>query len=270
MWDGREASLQSQAVDAALIHFQAAAPPTPAQVDQIVAFETGLYSAQYSSTEAGLLTDFGARGGPEALSQQPFFVGINDPLGGDPTGAPFDPDAMTLYLAWESQELSAANDAIARGEQLFSGRPIAITGVAGLNDTLGQATVNGFCTTCHDTPNVGNHSVKLPLNIGVVAPSATGLNTTGLPVFMIRCDAGPLTGQTFQVTDPGKALISGQCADIGKTKGPILRNLAARAPYFHNGTAPDLQHVVDFYDTRFGIGLTDQDKGDLVAFLKSL
>ena len=48
--------------------------------------------------------------------------------------------------------------------------------------------VNGTCTTCHDTPNVGNHSVKLPINIGVVAPNATGLDTSGLPVFTLRCD----------------------------------------------------------------------------------
>jgi cytochrome c peroxidase len=130
--------------------------------------------------------------------------------------------------------------------------------------------VNGFCTTCHNTPNVGNHSVPLPINIGVVAPSAVGLDTTGLPVFEIRCDSGALAGQTFQVTDPGKALISGRCADVGKTKGPILRDLAARAPYFHNGAAPDLRHVVDFYDTRFGIGFTDSEKSDLIAFLKSL
>jgi cytochrome c peroxidase len=52
--------------------------------------------------------------------------------------------------------------------------------------------------------------------------------------------------------------------------GPILRNLAARAPYFHNGAAPDLRHVLDFYDARFGIGFTDSAKSDLIAFLKSL
>ncbi|HEY0478559.1 MAG TPA: hypothetical protein VGD37_13635 [Kofleriaceae bacterium] len=43
-----------------------------------------------------------------------------------------------------------------------------------------------------------------------------------------------------------------------------------RAPYFHNGFAADLDAVVDFYETRFHIGLTQQDKADLVAFLPSL
>jgi cytochrome c peroxidase len=72
------------------------------------------------------------------------------------------------------------------------------------------------------------------------------------------------------VTDPGRALITGQYADIGKLKGPILRGLAARAPYFHNGSAGTLQDLVEFYDQRFSIGFTDQQKADLVAFLNSL
>jgi cytochrome c peroxidase len=41
-------------------------------------------------------------------------------------------------------------------------------------------------------------------------------------------------------------------------------------PYFHNGFAADLDAVVDFYDTRFHIGFTKQEKSDLVAFLRSL
>ena len=53
-------------------------------------------------------------------------------------------------------------------------------------------------------------------------------------------------------------------------KGPILRGLAARAPYFHNGSAATLMDAVNFYDKRFGIGFTDQQKQDLVNFLNTL
>ncbi len=42
----------------------------------------------------------GAKGGPAALSRQPFFIGINDPVGLNPTGAAFDPKAFTLFDAW--------------------------------------------------------------------------------------------------------------------------------------------------------------------------
>jgi cytochrome c peroxidase len=72
------------------------------------------------------------------------------------------------------------------------------------------------------------------------------------------------------VTDQGRGLISGKFKDIGKTKGPNLRGLATRAPYFHNGSAKDLNAVVAFYDQRFHIGFTDQEKSDLVAFLNAL
>ena len=53
-------------------------------------------------------------------------------------------------------------------------------------------------------------------------------------------------------------------------KGPILRGLAARAPYFHNGSAATLSDVVEFYETRFQIGLTPREKADLIAFLRAL
>ena len=286
MWDGREPSLASQMNDAVLTHLQAAAAPGTSQVAQAVAFEQGLYSAQAVDASAGGLTANGAAGGPFALAAQNFYFGINDVLGGDPTGAAFNPDAMTLYSAWanatqpsptpgpgpgpKAQASAAAQASIARGETLFDEKPINITGVAGLNDKLGLPSIPGTCTTCHDAPNVGDHSVKLPIDIGVAAPNATGLDTTGLPLFTLRCDAGPLAGQVFTITDPGRALISGQCADIGKMKGPILRGLAARAPYFHNGSAATLGNVVDFYNSRFGIGLTDQEKSDLAAFLNTL
>ena len=96
------------------------------------------------------------------------------------------------------------------------------------------------------------------------------LDISGLPIFTLWCTSGPLAGKTFQVTDVGRAMISGKCADIGKVKGPVLRGLAARAPYFHNGSAATLSDVVEFYDQRFGIGLTAQQKADLVAFLNAL
>jgi cytochrome c peroxidase len=71
-------------------------------------------------------------------------------------------------------------------------------------------------------------------------------------------------------SDPGKSLISGLCTDINRVKGPILRGLPARAPYFHNGSAASLEEVVNFYNLRFQMNLTDQQKADLIAFLRSL
>jgi cytochrome c peroxidase len=277
MWDGREPDLAHQSVDATLGHAQADSPPSADQQAAIVAFETGLFTAQDFDDQAHVLHADGATGGPIALSLQKFFTGINDPLGKNPTGAAFDPNIFDLYRPWlglrgRSDETSY-RQSIARGEEVFNTTPITITGVVGLNDLPGLSTVVGVCGTCHDAPNVGNHSVKLPLNIGIADAGANkppALDIDGLPVFTLQCNLGPLAGQTFTVTDPGRALISGNCADIGKVKGPILRGLAARAPYFHNGSAATLLDVVNFYDQRFKIGFTQQQKQDLVNFLNSL
>jgi cytochrome c peroxidase len=194
---------------------------------------------------------------------------VNDPVGLNPKGTPFDPNIFDLYLLPASDHLRS----IYRGEQIFNGTHINITGVSGLNDALNQPSIPGFCGTCHDTPNVGDHSVKASLNIGIAnagANSPPALDISGLPVFTLKCTRGPLSGQVFVVTDPGRAMITGNFADIGKVKGPILRGLAARAPYFHNGSAATLLDVVNFYDQRFGIGFTETQKEDLVNFLNAL
>jgi cytochrome c peroxidase len=141
--------------------------------------------------------------------------------------------------------------------------------VAGLNGVTFASGVKvpdaftGSCTTCHDSPNIGNHSVKAPLDIGLTSPAQAAY----LPVYTLR---NLSTQETVRTTDPGRAMITGKWADVSKFKGPILRALAARAPYFHNGSAATLEEVVEFYDTRFKIGLSAQEKQDLVAFLRAL
>lgn len=276
MWDGRESTptttvlqdLAKQADDATMGHAQASLHLTPQEAQDIVAFEMGLFTAQGLDNDAGRLNVDGALGGAVALSQQPFFIGINDPVGLNPAGTPFDPNAFTVFNAWAVA--SGPRTAIARGQQIFNRKPIVITGVAGLNNqtfsngvTIPDSFV-GTCTTCHDAPNAGDHSVKAPLNIGLTDAAR---RTADMPLYTLRRLS---TGDTVQTTDPGRAMISGKWADVGKFKGPILRALAARAPYFHNGFASTLDAVVSFYETRFHIGLTDQEKTDLAAFLRAL
>jgi cytochrome c peroxidase len=277
MWDGRESlagktlqeDLADQANGATLGHAQASAAPSGSDVQKIVDFEFRNFTAQGSDTAAGYLAAQNANGGPTPLSGQNFYVGINDPL-----AAGFSSSAFTIYSNWESLSSSstdpstAARLSVARGQKLFNTLPITISGVAGLNDRPGvPKSFTGTCTTCHNTPNVGNHSTALPINIGITDyPALPALDISGLPVYTIHCGGG----KNIKTTDPGRALITGKCADIGKTKGPILRGLASRAPYFHNGSAATLMDVVNFYVQRFSLNLTDQQKDDLVAFLRSL
>jgi len=299
MWDGREvvpgatvaSELLTQASDATVAHAQGK-PLSAAQRASIVAFETSLATAQIYDDRAQWLNADGAKGGPDAILAQPFYLGINDNFGDSKTGAAFNPVVFTVFDAWrqaggpggrygdddrddrgghdrghDGGRTDEARRAIARGQALFNTRPIAITGVSGINDEAAfgkPATLMGTCTSCHDTPNGGNHSVVAPLNIGLVDASR---RTPDMPLYTLRNKS---TGEIVKVTDPGRAMIDGKWSHIGRFKGPMLRDLAPRAPYFHNGFAADLDAVVEFYDTRFNIKFTAREKSDLVAFLRSL
>ena len=312
MWDGRETlqplttqagfqsllpllfDLADQANGATTGHAQGASiAGTPAQAD-IVAFEQNLYTAQTVLLQPrqgrfAVLDADGAHGGPEYLRDTvapAFAIGVNDPLKPGFTNASFD-----LFAAWEPTspqygELQPSEQAVGRGEAIFNHTTFVIHDVPGLNSVPGDPLYNpndplagqdivGGCGVCHNSPNVGNHSTALAINIG--ATMAQPFNNDGspnqlldlanLPVYTLQ---NPVTGAVVQVTDPGRALITGKWTDIGKTKGPILRGLAGRAPYLHNGSAKDLMTVVEFYNERFAIGLTPEQMSDLVAFLNAL
>lgn len=89
-----------------MIHAQGVMPGlTAAQQQAIVDFEMGLNSAQSFDFLAGDLTSDGATGGPQALSQQGFFIGTNDPVGLDPTNpVPFNfsTQIFNLFSVWEN------------------------------------------------------------------------------------------------------------------------------------------------------------------------
>jgi cytochrome c peroxidase len=299
--------LAHQSVDATVIHAQGdGTRPTLAEQQQIVDFETKLFTAQLFDNRAGLLNVAGAQGGPTPLSKQPFFITINSSVhfllpafeqpGGlvTPGDGQFTSNIFGLYDKWGQNGggvdagYLAARQSIARGEQLFNTLQIPITGVAGINDDVaagglvvgGIPSLTGTCGTCHDTPNVGNHSFPTPLNIGTgdTSPANSqvnlgGLNVSYLPeITVCQKDAttGLPTSNCKTTTDLGQALIDGRFDHVGKIKGPILRGLGGRAPYFHNGSAATLLDAVNFYNTRFNLNLSQQDKDDLVAFLKTL
>jgi hypothetical protein len=304
MWDGRETlekgsptalhfDLADQSNSATQGHAQDPSPIDQATRDQIVAYEIGNYTAQVFDHAAGELHAAGAQGGPEFLSREPFIFGVNDPLGCDANGANctgsnphFNPIVFTEYDAWTNRHGGGRNEArrsVARGQTLFNTLPIPIQGVSGINDDFHVVKVMGTCTTCHDTPHAGDHSVPAPLNIGVADPPVStadggdgvhnqfGLAVGDMPVYTLRnTTTGIHQGEIKVVTDPGRALITGKWKDVGRFKGPILRGLAGRGPYFHNGAAATLQDAINFYDTRFGLGLTEEQKADLVAFLRTL
>ena len=86
-------------------------------------------------------------------------------------------------------------------------------------------------------------------------------------------------------TDLGLGKITHNASDNGKFKTPTLRNIEFSAPYMHDGRFSTLEEVVEHYNSggeysstvdplmkKLGVGLqlTNQEKQDLVAFLKTL
>jgi hypothetical protein len=292
--------LAHQSVDATVNHAQGdGTRPTPTEQQQIVDFEMALTTAQAFGSRTGLLHEHGGNGGPVPLSTQPFFISVNSsvhfllPQFEQPGGlmaegdGQFTPAIFNPFDAWTGLPHAEPRAAVARGQAIFNSRPINITGVAGINDDVsarglaagGIPSLTGTCGTCHDTPNVGNHSFPTPLNIGTGDPDVAnaavnlgGLDINYLPsitVCKLDSTGGP-TNNCKTTTDLGQGLIDGNFDHVGKIKGPILRGLSARAPYFHNGSARTLLDAVRFYETRFGLSLSSQDESDLVAFLSSL
>jgi cytochrome c peroxidase len=253
-WKTIQTDLLTQANDATIGHAQATMGLVPAQA-------------------AKELTAQGAQGGPAKIAQQEFYFGENDVLSGDyRTHAAFTTKVFDEYDAWSTVTGNSRTDearrAVARGQELFNSKPINITGVKGINDDFGLPLLVGSCTTCHDTPHGGNHSIPAPLDIGLTGDHPEALaRTADLPLYTFSRTSD---GAIFETTDPGRGLITGKFKDLGRFKGPVLRGVASRAPYFHNGSAATLEDAVDFYDKRFTIGLTAHERADMVSFLQTL
>ena len=295
-----QSDLAHQSLDATVLHAQGnGTRPTAAEQQEIVNFEMALFTAQSYGFLTGPLNSAGANGGPMPLVTLPFFITINSSVhallpngpeqpGGlvTPGDGKFTPAIFNLYSAWSGLASYDFRASVARGEAIFNSRPITITGVAGINDDVsegglvagGLPSLIGTCGTCHDTPSVGNHSFPTPLNIGTGDPGTTnaqanmgGLDIGYLPrITVCQLVSGHPGNNCKTTSDLGQALIDGQFAHVGKIKGPILRGLSARAPYFHNGSAQSLLDAVHFYENRFGLVLSRQDEIDLVNFLSML
>ncbi|MBH0191239.1 MAG: ATP-grasp domain-containing protein [Nitrospira sp.] len=81
--------------------------------------------------------------------------------------------------------------------------------------------------------------------------------------------------------DLGRYLVTGNAEEIGAFKTPTLREIARSAPYMHDGRFKTLAEVVDFYNKGgvknphqdnliIPLDLTDQEKRDVVEFLRTL
>jgi cytochrome c peroxidase len=257
MADGRELSLRTQATSAILIHEQAEGPPTDAQLRQIVDFETRVYAAQSADIRGGLLDE---KDGPLVLGPKNLVSGKARNL-----SAESQSPVLRSFDSWRKRagegDLGLQREfraSVARGSDVFFTRRFRLES---------GKTAMGTCATCHAS------GMTRWMDISTTnRPEAQSL--PDLPLFRITCDdtapPHPLLGRVIYTQDPGRALISGKCADVGSIAIQQLRGLSARAPYFSNGSARDLREVVEFYERRFHTEYTEEEKQDLVNFLRVL
>jgi cytochrome c peroxidase len=238
MWDGRvtgasfQAALTTQANGATQGHAQRPLPLDQTTLDQIVKFEMGLFTAQIFDRKVGPLDINGGHGDAEDLAAQPIVAARWDLFDAYQNSA--DPKYQAIY----------------RGQELFN--------------TRRPSDGKGPCQGCHSQSNVGTNVKGVFFNIGT---SAGARRAADQPLYTLTEIS---TGNVVQTTDPGRALITGKFADVGRFKAPSLRGLGARAPYFHGGSAPTLADVVAFYSEALAFAFTDDEAADLQAFLAAL
>lgn len=159
-------------------------------------------------------------------------------------GSP-DVTPSRISMAIASHERTLFSDRAPLDRSSAQIEPLTVQEQAGLD-----LFVSLQCNTCHDGPLLTDH---LYHNIGVRP----------------------------QLEDTGRDIVTSNPDDTGRFKTPTLRNVELHAPYMHNGRFATLEEVVEFYD-RGGdfdapnvdhgiirpLNLTEQEKADLVAFMK--
>jgi hypothetical protein len=283
MADARAVTLKIQAQSAAHDHLQVAQPLSKQQLERIRSFELQLYAAQSWSNTGGPLNE---AGGPSGLGPQNMAAGRDGVLGNNTTNFVFPMEDKWRGLPAGRDEKEQARNtfraSVQRGHDVFFYRTFWISDAMHIN-TVGLGNpIKRTCATCHGMHMTGMDTANGWMDLGTTnhpwalepAESPWAAELPEMPLFKLTCrddlPPHPFLGRVIYTQDPGRALISGKCEDIGAIVIQQFRGLAARAPYFVNGSAATLRDLVDFYDRRFNIRYTEQEKIDLVNFLSVL
>ena len=272
MADARAASLSVQAQSAYHDHQGGRGPLPRAQLERILAFENQVFVAQAWDARGGSLIEPNgpAALGPANVARHEVHV-LNGPK--TPGFHFFD---MWLQRSGAPDPQAEFRASVARGNDIFLNRRFWVKDVAHIN-SIGLANpAKRTCAVCHNAQTSGMDLAPGWVDLGTTnfptwTESPVWSESSDLPVFKLTCRADapphPFLGRQIYTSDPGRALVTGHCADIGAITMGQFRGLAARAPYFANGSAKDLRELVDYYDRRFDMRLSGQEKQDLINFL---
>ncbi len=278
--DRRVWTLEEQARDALRSHLQYQGEPSDELIAELVSFEKSIYSAQRLDRSGNDLAS-GVHGGPVALWEAE--AGVLNSASRLPMWDEFDSWLEDLVAVETGQvSVSFANLkpaqqefrlSVARGVRIFRERTFLVKDNAGITDMGFGNPVRNDCNFCHNMTKSGMD----------VAPGQVDLGTTNepyadaaphLPLFKLTCKAGfkphAHLGREVYTSDPGLALTTGRCKDIGKITIQNMRGLAARSPYFVNGSANDIEELVDYYERRYRMELSEQERMDVINLMSVL
>lgn len=250
-WDGRAADLEEQAIQPMLNPIEMGMPDNEA-VLRVVRSDTG-YSEQFQAVFGVTAAAIGIRHVANAIASYERTL-----IAGD---SPFD----HYYF---NNDQAAISQAAKRGLSVFFNR--------------------AACASCHTLDrdytlltdqrfhNIGVGYRRLERLLQPLEKGSETINKSQLEA-----------GAGEHSIELGRFVITGNYQDIGAFKTPTLRNIAKTAPYMHDGSLQTLAQVVDYYDSggaidghrpqsRFidarirPLGLTEQQKSDLIAFMETL
>lgn len=242
-WDGREPTLEAQAVQPLINPIEHGFVDHPAVVARIRSLKDyGPYFQKAFGDEAVTIDRVG-----QAI-------------------ATFERTLLTLdapidhFLAGDQNAISASAK---RGWALFNGK--------------------ARCNNCHgriDVLPLFTDDLFHNIGVGIERTNFETVSRQAAATVAAGKSVDELVLTDAQASELGRFLVTRQPKDLGAFKTPQLRNVALTAPYMHDGSEATLEDVIAFYD-RGGnpnpyldggirpLNLTDQEKADLVELMKT-
>ena len=228
----------------------------------------------------GIRGQQGGRSSPtvinRALSREQFWDGRAEDLEAQAVGPIRDPKQMGLSHPDAVRKLKGIEDYVEQFKDVFGIEGITI-------DNVGRAIA------AYERTILSGNS---PFDKGELSPAAQrGLALFNDKAGCVTCHSGSNftdekyhnLGVGMDQADPdlGRFAVTNQTEDQGAFKTPTLRDTVQTAPYFHKGSASTLEEVVEHYNVGGienpnlsplikALGLNDQEKADLVEFMRAL
>lgn len=236
MYDGRAPNLQEQALGAITGHAQADGA-TPDQLDAIATFQQTLFNS-------------------DALEA-------------------FADDGVPLAMPYGTTESEK------RGRRFFISDADTDPNMVGEGP---EAATQHFCGVCHSGPMLNETSSVFGEAVFPGVPEGTRfftvfvseLNPLGNPVVEYEFTNPDGSVTTIPSADPGLALVTGDPRTANFFKIPTVWGVEGTAPYFHDNSSKTLEELMDHYAIFLNIAsegiinLSEQDKADIIAYMKLL